>query len=83
MHDIAVNSVNVTEPVGFGLTKFDRRKNQGSRFRKRTSSCTRIRTDRIVGSHLGGTGTSLVGSCLAHRMCSLLGGTDIWLWWRD
>ena len=50
MHEITVNSINVTEPVGFGLTKFDQRKNEGSRFRKRTSPCTRICTNRIVGS---------------------------------
>ena len=61
VHEIAVNRVNVTEPVRFGLTKIDHRKNKGSRFRKRTSSCMRICTDRIVSSHKGGTCTSLVG----------------------
>ena len=44
MHEIAVGCSNVTEPVRFGLTKFDHRKNQGSWVRKRTSSCTRICT---------------------------------------
>ena len=34
MHEIAVNCINVTEPVRFGLTKFDHRKNKGSWFRK-------------------------------------------------
>ena len=62
MHEIAVGCVNVTKPVRFGLPKFDHRKNQGSWFRKRTSSCSRICTNRIVGSRLGGTCTSLVGS---------------------
>ena len=50
MPEIAVDCVNVTKPVRLGLTKFDHRKNQGSWFRKRTSSCTRICTNRIVGS---------------------------------
>ena len=39
-----------TEPVRFGLTKFDHGKNQGSWFKKWTSSCTRICTNRIVVS---------------------------------
>ena len=63
MNEIAVNSINVTEPIGFGLTKFDHRKNKGSRFRKRTSFCTRICIDRTVGSRKDCTRTSLAGSC--------------------
>ena len=35
MHEIAVNSINVTEPIGFGLPKFDHRKNKGSWFREK------------------------------------------------
>ena len=58
MHEIAVNSINVTEPIRFGLTKFDHRKNKGSWFRERTCSCTRIGTNRTVGSRKGGTCTS-------------------------
>ena len=38
MHEIAVSSINVTDPIRFGLTKFDHRKNKGSWFRERTSS---------------------------------------------
>ena len=34
MHGIAVGCVNVTKPVRFGLTKFDQRKNKGSRLGK-------------------------------------------------
>ena len=62
MHEIAVGCIKVTKPVRFGLPKFDYRKNQGKWFRKRTSSCTRICTNRIVGSRKGGACTSLVGS---------------------
>ena len=62
MHEIAVDCVNVTKPVRFGLPKFDHGKDQGFWFRKRTSSCTRICTNRIVGSRLGSICTSLVGS---------------------
>ena len=62
MHEIAVNRVNVTESVRFGLPKFDQMKNQGLWFRDRTCSCTRIRSNRIVGSRQGGTCTSLAGS---------------------
>ena len=61
LHEIAVNRDSVTEPVRFGLTKFDHGENKGSRFRKRTSCCKRICTDRIVSFHKGGTCTSLVG----------------------
>ena len=61
MHEITVGCINVTLPIRFGLTKFDHRKNKGSRFRKRTRPCTRICTNRIVGSRKGGTYTSLVG----------------------
>ena len=50
MHEIAVNCINVTKPVRFGLPKFDHGENQGSWLRKRTSSCTRDCTNRIVGS---------------------------------
>ena len=53
MHEIAVGCINVTEPIRFGLTKFDHRKNKGSWLRERTSSCTRICTNRIVGSRKG------------------------------
>ena len=42
MHKIAVRCVNVTKPVRFGLPKFDHK--------KITSSCSRICTNRIVGS---------------------------------
>ena len=62
MHEITVSCINVTNPVRFGLPKCDHRKNQGSWFGKRTCSCTRIRTNRIVGSRKGGTCTALVGS---------------------
>ena len=62
MHEIAVGSVNVTNPVRFGLPNFDHGKDQGPRFRKRTCSCTKISTNRIVGSRKGGTGTSHGGS---------------------
>ena len=61
MDEITVCCINVTKSVSFGLPKFDHRKNQGSWFRKRTSTCSRICTDRIVGSRKGGTCTSLVG----------------------
>ena len=62
MHEIAVNGINVTEPVGFGLTKVDLRKNEGSRFMKRASPCTRICVDKIVGSRQNSTSTSLASS---------------------
>ena len=42
VHEIAVNCVNVAEPVRFGLPNFDHGMNQGSWFRKRTSSCTSL-----------------------------------------
>ena len=61
MHEITVGCINITVPIRFGLTKFDQRKTEGSRFRKRTSPCTRICIDRIVGSRQGSTSTSLVG----------------------
>ena len=32
MHEIAVSCINVTMPFRFGLTKFDHRKNKGTRF---------------------------------------------------
>ena len=50
MHEVAVRCVNASKPIRFGLTKFDQRKNQGPWFRKRTTSRTRICTDRIMGS---------------------------------
>ena len=62
MHEIAVNCVNVIKPARLGLPKFDHGKNQCPWFRKRTCSCTRIRTNRIVGSRKGGTGTSFGAS---------------------
>ena len=62
MHEIVVGCVNATKPVRFGLAKFDHGKNQGPRFRKRTSSCTGICANRMVGSRKGGSCTSLVGS---------------------
>ena len=62
MHEITVNCVNVSEPVRFGLSKFDHSKNKGSRFRKRSTFCTRICTNRIMGSRKGGTCTPLVCS---------------------
>ena len=62
MHEIAVGSVNVINPVRFGLPKLDHGKDQGPWFRKRTCSCTRISTNRNVGSRKGGTSTSLGGS---------------------
>ena len=62
MHEITVGCFNITVPIRFGLTKVDHRKNKGSWFRERTSSCTRICTNRNVGSRKGGTCTSLVGS---------------------
>ena len=61
-HEIAVDCVNVTKPVRLGLPKFDHGKNQCPWFRKRTCSCTRIRTNRIVGSRKGGTSTSFGAS---------------------
>ena len=62
MHEINVNCVNVPEPVRFGLSKFDHSMNKGSRFRKRSTFCRRICTNRIVGSRKGGTCTPLVFS---------------------
>ena len=62
MHEITVRCINLTVPIRFGLTKVHQRKNEGSRFRKRASPCTRICIDRIVGSRKGGTCTSLVCS---------------------
>ena len=62
MHEITVGCINITVPIRFGLTKVDQRKNEGSRFRKRASPCTRICIDGIVGSRKGGTSTSLAGS---------------------
>ena len=76
VHEIAVNSVNVTKSVRLGLPKFDHGKNQCPWFREGTCSCTRIRANRIVGSRKGGTSTSFgAGSC-AYRVCSQEGGTD-------
>ena len=49
VHEIAVNCVNVTKSVGLGLPKTDHGKNQCPWFREGTCSCTRIRTNRIVG----------------------------------
>ena len=73
MHEIAVDCVNVTKPVRLGLPKFDHGKNQCPWFREGTCSCTRIRTNRIVGA---GTSTSFgAGSC-AFRVRSHKGGTD-------
>ena len=62
MHEITVGCIKITVPFRFGLTKVDQRKNEGWRFRKRASPCTRICIDRIVGSHQSGTGTSLACS---------------------
>ena len=62
MHEITVSCIKTTVPFRFGLTKVDQRKNEGTRFRKRASPCTRICIDRIVGSRQGGTSTSLAGS---------------------
>ena len=53
MHKITVGRINITVPIRFGFTKVDQRKTEGSRFRKRTSPCTRICIDRIVGSPPG------------------------------
>ena len=38
MHEVTVRSLNVTEPVGFGLVKFDHGENQDPRFWKRSTS---------------------------------------------
>ena len=61
MHEITVGCINITVLFRFGLTKVDQRKNEGSRFRKRASPCTRICIDKIVGSRQGSTSTSLAG----------------------
>ena len=46
MHEVAVGCVNASKPVRFGLPKFfDHRKNQGSRFRKRTIAAERTGCD--------------------------------------
>ena len=50
MHEITVSCINATNPVRFGLPKFDLGKKQGSWFGKKTSSWSRICTNRIVGS---------------------------------
>ena len=43
MHEVAVSCVNASKPVRFGMPEFDHRKNQGPRFRKRTTSRTRVK----------------------------------------
>ena len=58
MHEMAVDCVNVTKPVRFGLPKFDHGIDQGPWFRKRAYSCTRISTNTIVGTRKSGTATS-------------------------
>ena len=58
MHEITVGCINTTVPFRFGLTKVDQRKNDGSRFRKRASPCTRICIDKIVGYRQSSTCTS-------------------------
>ena len=62
MHEITVGSINATVPFRFGLAKVDLKKNEGSRFRKRASPCTKICIDNIVGSRQSSTSTSLAGS---------------------
>ena len=76
VHEIAVNSVNVTKPVGLGLPKVDHGKNQCPWFREGTCSCTRIRSNRIVGSRKGFTSTPFGAGNYAYRVCSHLSGTD-------
>ena len=76
VHEIAVSCVSVAKSVGVGLCKIDHGKNQCPWFREGTCSCTRIRTNRIVGSRKGGTSTSFGAGRCAYRVCSHLSGTD-------
>ena len=62
MHEITVSCINTTVPIRFGLTKVDQRKNEGSRFRKRASPCTRICIGKIVGFRQSSTSTSFASS---------------------
>ena len=63
MHEITVSCIKTTVPFRFGLTIVDQRKNEGTRFRKRTSPCTRnCCIGKIVGSRESSTITSLTSS---------------------
>ena len=62
MHEITVSCTKTIVPFSFGLTKMDPRKNKDTRFRKRTSPCTKICISKIVSSRQSNTSTSLTSS---------------------
>ena len=62
MHEITVSCINTTVPFRFVLTLMDQRKNEGTRLGKKTSACTVICINRIVGSRQSSTSTSLSSS---------------------